>query len=148
MLHVTYEAVGDLPPGTMADIEEDRGRIRVRLDRDAPLVDVVQQLNVEVEQFLARSNWFQLWGREIVCRDSPGSSLRVVYRIDSRAPSLDVGMGEKKGLVTVYIPPALDTKRFAAAMNPAVEEFLAGGQWFQMYAGEIIDMTPEELTEV
>ncbi|WP_369274452.1 hypothetical protein AB5J55_35035 [Streptomyces sp. R11] len=148
MLDVAYIAVEDLPPGRLAQIDEDRGRVRVRVDRRAPLPDVIRQLNVEVDQFLATSHWFQLWADEIVSRETPGCPLRVVYRIDPRAPEGDVAMGERKGLITIYVSPAFNTEQFAAAMNPATEEQLAGGRWFQMYAGEIIDNSPEPMSKV
>lgn len=145
MLQVTYEAT-TLPSGMLADIGEERGRVQIRVHEPAPLEDVVRQLNIQVDRFLSRSEWYQLWRDEIVSRETPGCSLRVVYRIDRRAPA--VGIGEKRGLVTVYIPPWTSVKEFAAAMNPTAREFLAGGHWFQHYAGEIIDISPEEFTGV
>jgi hypothetical protein len=33
-------------------------------------------------------------------------------------------------------------------MNPATTDFLAGGQWFQLYAGEIVDNGPEPMSKV
>lgn len=148
MLDVAYIAVDDLPPGRLARIDEDRGTIRVCVDKTAPLPDVIRQLNIEIDQFLAESHWFQLWDEEIVSRATPGCSLRIVYRLDSRVPGPEIGIGERKGLVTVYIPPEFDTEQFAAAMNPVTDEFLAGGCWFQMFAGEIIDNSPEPMSQV
>jgi hypothetical protein len=55
---------------------------------------------------------------------------------------------ENRGLVTIDIDPALSVTEFAAAMVEGSRQFLDGGQWFQLYAGEIIDMTPEKLTGV
>lgn len=148
MLDVAYIAVDDLPPGRLAQIDEDRGTIRVRVDKHAPLSDVIRKLNVEIDQFLATSHWFQLWGDEIVSRATPGCSLHVVYRLDPRVPGPEIGLGERKGHITVYIPPELTTEEFAAAMTPVSEEFLAGGRWFQMFAGEIIDNSPEPMSQV
>lgn len=148
MLDVAYMAVDDLPPGRLAQIDEDRGTIRVRVDKNAPFPDVIRRLNIEIDQFLATSHWFQLWEDEIVSRATPGCSLRVLYRLDSRVPGPEIGLGERKGLIVVYIPPEFDTEQFAAAMNPVSEEFLAGGRWFQMYAGEIIDNSPEPMSQV
>jgi hypothetical protein len=149
MLDVAYQAVDDLPPGRLADITEDRGRIRVRLDRSAPLADVVRQLNIEIEQLMASAHWFQLWRTEIVSRDTPGCPLRVEYVLHPMM-TLDVGVGvlEDRGLVRVYICPELDTEQFAAEMNPATRDVLARGQWFQLYAGEIIDNSPEPMSQV
>jgi hypothetical protein len=146
MLRVTYEAVR-LERGRLADIEEDRGRIRFRLDRAAPLADVVRQLNIEIDRFLSISHWFQLWKDEIISRGTPDCSLRVVYALRMRQPGGAV-IRENRGLVTIDIDPALSVTEFAAAMVEGSRQFLDGGQWFQLYAGEIIDMTPEKLTGV
>lgn len=142
MLDVTYEAVDDLAPGRLADIDEERGRVRVRLDRTAPLVDVVRELNIELDRLMRTAHWFQLWGDEIVSRDTPGRPLRVQYILERKAP-LASWMEERKGLVSVYVDPDLDTAGFAASINPALRNFLDGGCWFQLYAGEIIDNSPE-----
>ncbi|MDQ0758777.1 hypothetical protein [Streptomyces canus] len=146
MLSVTYEAVS-LARGRLADIDEDRGRIRVRVAKTAPLADVVRQLNIEIDHFLSTSQLFQLWKDEIVSRATPDCSLSIIHLLHLEQPE-GIVVREKRGIVTTHIDPALTTEQFAAAMNPAIEEILDGGQWFQMYAGEIIDMSPEELTEV
>lgn len=147
MLCVEYEATEDLHPGQLADIAEDRGHIRVRVDRSAPLAAVVRQLNVEIDRLLSTSHWFQLWKDEIISRGTPDCSLGVVYLLEREEPG-GVVVRERRGLVRVLIDPALSTEEFAAAMNPATEEFLDGGQWFQLYAGEIIDMTPDSVSRV
>lgn len=142
MLHVTYEAVDDLEPGRLARIDEARGTIRVLLDRREQLKDVVRQLNIEIDDLMALARWFQLWDDEIVGRDTPGSPLRVVYLLHLEQPNGAI-IEENKGLVSVHIDPALSVEQFAAAMNPASALFLAGGRWFQLYAGEIIDIGME-----
>ena len=109
---------------------------------------MIRKLNIEIDRFLATSHWFQLWDDEIVSRATPGCSLRVVYRLDPRVPGPEIGLGEGKGRITVYIPPEFDTEEFAVAMNPVTEQFLAGGRWFQMYAGEIIDNSPDPMSQV
>jgi hypothetical protein len=147
MLHVTYEAVEDLEPGRLARIEPARGRIRNLLDKRAPLEDVVRDLNVEIAQLVASGTWYQLWGDEIVGRDTPGAPLRVRYLLERLVPETTV-VCEDKGLVSVYIDPILDVAAFAAAMNQATKELLAAGRWFQAHAGEIIDMTPEPMSQV
>lgn len=147
MLDVAYEAVNDLAPGRLARIDEARGRIRVRLDTDAPLADVVRQLNIEIDQLMSTSYWFQLWKDEIVCRDTPGRPLSVEYLLE-KEEDYPVCVKERRGIVSVFIDPALDTVQFAAAMNPATKEQLDGGQWFQMYAGEIVDNSPEPMSQV
>lgn len=147
MLQVTYEAVEDLEPGRLAHIEQTRGRVRNLLDSQAPLGDVVRKLNVEIAQLVASGTWYQLWGDEIVGRDTPGAPLRIRYLLKRVVPKTAV-VREGKGLVAVYIDPTFDVPAFAAAMNQAAKQLLDGGRWFQAHAGEIIDMTPEELTEV
>jgi hypothetical protein len=147
MLHVTYEATGELERGRLARIDADRGRTRVLLDRAAPLADVIRQLNIEIDDLMASCTWFQLWDSEIVSRNTPGAPLRIEYLLDGQEPHAAV-VRERKGLVSVHIDPALTVTEFAAVMNPATEEFLAGGQWFQLHAGEIIDMSPGPMSHV
>jgi hypothetical protein len=146
MLDVTYAAV-DMDGDRLAKIDEDRGRVRVCLDKDAPLAAVVGQLNVELDQLLTSSYWFQLWGDEIVSKDSPLRSLRVVCRLKHKAGG-GVVIEERKGLVSIHIDPDLSVEEFAAAMNPAIVEFLSAGHWFQMFAGEIVDNSSEPLSQV
>jgi hypothetical protein len=144
MLDVAYEAVTELPPGRLAKIDEDRGRIRVRLDRSENLAAVLRQLNTEIDQLMSSAHWFQLWGTEIISRDTPGRPLRIEYVHHPKVPrDMGVGLMEDRGIVRVYVCPDLDTEEFAAFMNEATKEFLAGGHWFQLYAGEIIDNSPE-----
>lgn len=147
MLDVAYEAVEDLAPGTLAVIDEDRGRIRVRLDRHAPLADVVGQLNIEIDVLMRSARWFQLWKDEIVSCNTPDKPLRIVYLLECREPG-GAYVEERKGLLSVYIDPALNTESFAAVMNPVTDVHLAGGQWFQLYGGEIIDNSPEPMSQV
>lgn len=147
MLDVAYEAVEDLAPGRLAEIDEDRGRIRVRLDKNEPLADVVRQLNVEIDKLMSSAHWFQLWKNEIVSRNTPDRPLRVEYLLEVKE-ACGVFIEERKGLVSVYVDPALSTEGFAAAMNPATKKFLSGGQWFQLYAGEIVDNSPESMSQV
>jgi hypothetical protein len=147
MLDVAYEAVNDLAPGRLARIDEDRGRIRVLLDKHSPLAEVVRQLNVEIDQLMASERWFQLWGDEIVSHATPGRPLRIEYLLE-KEEDRGVCVKERKGLLVVCIDPVLTTIEFAAVMNPATKEQLAGGQWFQLYAGEIIDNGPEPKSRV
>ncbi|QQM45100.1 hypothetical protein [Streptomyces liliifuscus] len=149
MLDVAYRAVDDLPPGRLARIDEDRGRIRVRLDRREPLHKVVSQLNVEIDQLMKTARWFQLWDDEIVSANTPGRPLRIEYMLSPVIPSqMGVGVAEGKGLLRVHICPGLDVISFAASMNPATKEHLDGGHWFQLYGGEIIDNSPEPMNRV
>lgn len=148
MLHVTYEAVPDLAPGRLATIDEDRGELLIKLDKTQPLKRVVRQLNIEMAQFLSRADWFQLWGKEILSRHVPATPLQVRYLLDPTYPALAPGIAESRGIVRVYINPVVTTEQFAAGMNPAVRNLLDGGCWFQLYGGEIIDMSPEPVGQV
>ncbi|GGV36524.1 hypothetical protein GCM10010293_39840 [Streptomyces griseoflavus] len=144
MLRVTYEAVNHLAPGRLAWIDEGRGRLRVEVDKTAPLEDVVRQLNIEFDELMAEGNWFQLWRGEIISRHTPGApiSVRFILGLCRYQPPDTAAVLEDRGLVRVHVDPALNTEEFAVAMNFGAKELLAGGQWFQLHAGEIITMDP------
>jgi hypothetical protein len=146
-LDVAYEAVDSLPSGRLAKIDEDRGRIRVRLNKKAPLTDVVVELNIEIDRLMRSERWFQLWKDEIVSCNTPGRPLRIVYLLEKKEER-GAYVEERKGLLTVYIDPALDTEAFVAVMNPVTEQHLDAGHWFQLYAGEIIDNSPGPMSQV
>ncbi|MEG8275709.1 hypothetical protein [Streptomyces sp. AHA2] len=146
MLDVAYEAVNDLPPGRLAAIDEDRGLIRVRLDVSEPLEPVVQQLNIEIDHLMSAAHWFQLWGDEIVSRDTPECPLRVRYVLKDWQTE-EAFVAEDRGVVSVYASQNLTVLQFAAALNQATKQLLAGGHWFQLYAGEIIDNSPEPMRQ-
>jgi len=55
-----------------------------------------------------------------------------------------VDMRERKGLVTVNVSPEALVDEFVQALNAAVGELLAGGQWFQHWEGEIVTMDSPE----
>jgi hypothetical protein len=147
MLQVTYEAVDDLEPGRIARIDEDRGAISVKVDKREPLSRVIKQLNVEMAQFLARADWYQLWRDEIVSRHTPNRPLRVEF-ILVPGFSESIAIGEGRGVVPIYVAAGMTTVQFAASMNPAVQDFLDSGRWFQLFAGEIIDHGPEPMSKV
>ncbi|MFF9240042.1 hypothetical protein ACF1AL_14580 [Streptomyces sp. NPDC014801] len=147
MLHVTYEAAEDLEPGRLARIEEDRGRLCVKLDKFAPLAAVLDQLNVEMAHFLERADWYQLWGSEIASRHNPKAPIRLEFIPLPGAPN-GAAIFEELGTVHIYVEPTLNVEQFVAALNPAVKDFLASGCWFQLYAGEIIDHNPESMSQV
>jgi hypothetical protein len=149
MLQVTYHAVTDLPPGRLVQIDEDRGAIDVHLDKNAPLALVLAQLNREMDQFLERADWYQLWGEEIVSRHTPQSPIRLEFTLDPFVTGWgEPGIFEGKGAVKIRVDPELDVERFVAAFNPAIEKLLDGGCWFQLYAGEIIDHSPEPMSQI
>lgn len=141
MLRVVYRTVEDLAPGCLVDIDEDRGLLDVQLRRGADIDDVTRALNDKLESFLADCCWFQIWRGRIICADSPQSPLTVQYITD---PDVDwrtcVQVREQGGSVRVHICPDATTERFAKVINPSTERFLAGGQWFQLWQGEIVTM--------
>lgn len=148
MLHVSYEAVGNLPPGQLVDIDEDRGRVAIRLDRNEPLKDVVRQFNIEVDRMVRSARWFQFWDDgEIVSCNTPSKPLRIEFLLE-RKEYRGVIFEERKGDLKAFVDPGIDVARFAAVMNPLTAKHLSGGRWFQLYGGEIIDVTPEPMSKV
>lgn len=142
MLCVTYEAVNDLAPGRLAWIDEGRGSLRVEVDKNAPLEDVVRQLNIEFNELMDDANWFQLWRGEVVSRQTPDAPLSVRFTLEPlmHQPPDSAVVLEDRGLVIVHVDPMLETEEFAAAMNPGVQQLLDGRRWFQLYGGEIVTM--------
>lgn len=147
MLHVIYEAAEDLEPGRLARIDEERGRVHITVDKFAPLRQVIRQLNIEMDQFLQSAEWYQLWGKEIASRHNPDAPLQLEYIPLPGAPD-GAAITEDKGVVHVYVDPDQTTEQFVAAANPAVKDFLDGGCWFQLYAGEIIGHIPAPMSQV
>lgn len=145
MLRVVYE-VADLKPSQPVRMSEDRGVVTVLIDRNADAVEYANSLNLALDRFLSEAQWFQLWRDEIVSRSSAGSPLRVEYIVDDLDPGLCVEIREKRGLVRIHVERSATAAQFVAALNPAIEEFLLGGQWFQLWQGEIVDMaSPDTL---
>lgn len=147
MLRVVYAAAEDLEPGQMVAIGEDRGIITVRIRRAAHAREYTAALNGELERFLAGVEWFQLWKDKIVSPQSADCPVRVVYVLDLDGELDDgefVEIREHQGLVKILVDPAADVDLFVAALNPTIETFLSGGQWFQLWQGEIVDMTSPE----
>ncbi|ARX81612.1 hypothetical protein SMD44_01010 [Streptomyces alboflavus] len=140
MLRVIYEAVEDLRPGKIAEISEQRGGTRVRIARWASVEEYARALNEEMSAFLDRSAWFQIWRDEIVSRSGGTCSLSVIFTIRDLAPGDYVLIWESKGLVDIQIERTASAEQFVRAVNPAIEKFLDGAQWFQLWQGEIVDM--------
>lgn len=147
MLYVTYEAVADLPPGRLVHVDEDGGRVAIRLDRNAPLEEVVRQFNIEVDSMVRSARWFQLWDDEIVSCNTPQKPLRIEYILEKREYRGAV-FEERKGDLKAFVDPDIDVARFAAVMNPLTAQHLSGGRWFQLYGGEIFDHASEPMSQV
>lgn len=143
MLRVMYEVADDLAPGVIVDCYQGRGVVRIRVDRHATPEQFTRDLNRITEEVLA--NWFQLWRGEIVSIASPGSPLRVVYQVSEFSPAPLVEIRERKGAVVLSVAPTASVEEFVQALNPSLEELLAGGQWFQQWEGEIVTMESPEV---
>jgi len=141
MLRVVYEATRDLDPGRIVEICESRGHISVKINPDAPAEQYTEALNATLKAFLANCGWFQIWRGQIISADSPESPLTVEYEPDDKIDRVRcVEVRESCGLVKVHVSTSATTEEFVRALNPATERFLAGGQWFQLWHGEIITM--------
>lgn len=139
MLRVVYEPTRSLKAEQIVEIRESRGQIEIKIDADAPPERYTEALTAALTEFLARCNWFQVWRGEILSANSPGSPLRVKYEVDDLVGEKKVlEVREMRGLVRVHVSRTADPVKFAGVLNPASEMFLAGGQWFQLWEGEII----------
>ncbi|MFE7237264.1 hypothetical protein [Streptomyces sp. NPDC057580] len=143
-----YEATDDLAPGVISDWYEGRGFLRIRVNRRATPEQFTQALNRTLAEVLAGSGWYQLWRGEVVSTASPNSPLRVVFEISRFFPAPLVEIRERKGTVTLSVSPIASAEEFVQALNPSVEELLAGGQWFQQWEGEIVTMDSPEVVSV
>lgn len=145
MLRVVYQATTDLKPDRLVDIEETRGRIDVRIHQACSADEYTEALNAALVRFLANCSWFQIWRGRIISADSPESPLTVTYQADDQIDLRKcVEVRESRGLVVVHVAGAATAEQFVQAINPSTEAFLAGGQWFQLWQGEIITMESPE----
>lgn len=145
MLRVVYEAVESLESGRLAEICEVRGGTQVRVVRGAEVEAYTHALNVEMAAFLDGAEWFQLWRDEVIARSGGTCSLSVIFSIHDLDPGDYVEIQESKGLVDIRVERSASVDQFVKAANPAIEKFLAGAQWFQLWQGEIVDMdSPED----
>lgn len=139
MLRVVYQ-VADLKPGVMSDWHEERGLVEIRIARGARPAEFIESLNTTLRDFLATAEWYQLWRGEVISIDSPGSPLRVTFELSRIRPAPPVDIVEDKGLVILHVSRTTSLGEFVEALNPSIETFLDGGQWFQLWKGEIVTM--------
>ncbi|MFJ3984331.1 hypothetical protein [Streptomyces fungicidicus] len=141
MLHVVYEATTDLTAGRIVEITETRGWVTIKLRAGTLAHDYLTPLNDALGRFVGQCSWFQIWRGQIISAASPDSPLSVRYVAD---PDVDlrtsVQIREHRGVVRLHVSPGLPAELLARAVNPAIERFLAGGQWFQFWQGEIVTM--------
>lgn len=141
MLSVVYEATPDLEFGETVEIRESRGQIRVRIARGTSIEQCAEALNAAIKEFLVDCGWFQIWRGRIISADSPEGGLTVKYVVDDRLDRRKlIEVRESCGLVQVRIAATATLDDFIRVINPACADFLAGGQWFQLWDGEIITM--------
>lgn len=145
MLRVVYGTKPHLRLGKPVEIRETRGCLSVDIQEDASVDEFTTALNSELERFLARCSWFQIWRGRIISADSPENPLTVTYQADDQIDLRKcVEVRESRGLVVVHVAGSATALQFVQAINPATETFLAGGQWFQLWEGEIITMNSPE----
>ena len=81
----------------------------------------------------------------IISANSPDGPLTVQYVTD---PDVDwrtcVQIRECGGIVRLHVCPDASAEHFVRALNPSIERLLAGGQWFQLWQGEIVTMDSPE----
>lgn len=139
MLRVVYQAA-DLKPGELCDWHEDRGFLGIRVARGTRAHEFIPSLNETLRDLLKNAQWYQLWEGEIVSTDHPESPIRVTFAVSPFRPAPAVDVREHKGLVTLYVSPTATIDEIVPFLNTSIEELLAGGQWFQVWRGEIVTM--------
>ncbi|GGS41090.1 hypothetical protein F2B00_03240 [Streptomyces parvus] len=144
MLRAVYEAA-DLNTGVISTWREDRGLLQISVARHSTPHQFTRSLNDTLANILSHAHWYQVWRGEIISVASPASPLRVTFEVSEFDPAPLVQIRERKGLVTVHVSRTATADEFAHALNPALEELLAGGQWFQLWQGEIITATASEV---
>lgn len=147
MLRAVYETA-DLDAGVISQWREDRGLLAITVARHATPQQFTRSLNATLAEVLAGAHWYQVWKGEVVSIASPASPLRVHFQTSDFDPAPLVDIRERKGLVTVHVSPTAEAHEFVHALNPALEELLAGGQWFQLWQGEIVTMTSPDVALV
>lgn len=71
-------------------------------------------------------------------------SVRYELADDLDPTEAPVVVREGKGKLLIRISRALSPEEIVEALNAAIECVLAGGQWFQLWRGEIISMESPE----
>jgi hypothetical protein len=148
-------------------IDERRGDVAVEIARIFYTDYAIQGLNEATAEFLTSGRWFQLWKGEIISKDSPPTpqcptsqapvlgypahitgdpGLAVRYVMDDGLPKgTPVRLKHERGRLTYRVSPRCLTPvgleigaiRFIEA---AGQTMLRGGQWIQVWDGEIITM--------
>jgi hypothetical protein len=143
MLRVVYKVV-DLDPGVISDWRESRGLVEILIARGLEPHEFIPSLNKTLLDFVNTAHWYQIWEGEVVSVASPDSPLRVTFELASPTLEAPVDIREHKGHVALHVHPLTSTGMFIGVLNRSIEEFLAGGQWFQLWHGEIVTMDSPE----
>lgn len=64
--------------------------------------------------------------------------LQVTYELADLGHGMPVEVRETRGAIRVRIDRHATLEELIAALNPVIGELLAGGQWFQVWKGEIV----------
>lgn len=150
MLSVTYELVPETTTGKLAHYTEARGHVRVEVAEGHLAPELIPDLNQGMQDFLDGAEWYQLWRKDIIGRTGRDDlSLDVRFTLTDLDPGEYVKIEESKGFVLISVERTATADQFVDAINPAIVQFLSGGQWFQLFAGEIVDMTsPSNMSRV
>lgn len=139
MLRVTYQAA-DPGLGRLSDWREERGLVEIRVARGTEARQFIPSLNATLRDFMSKAQWYQLWDGEIISAASPENPMCVTFEVSRLRPAPLVEIREHKGHVALHVSPTAKVEEIVQALNPSIEEFLAGGQWFQVWHGEIVTM--------
>jgi hypothetical protein len=70
--------------------------------------------------------------------------LSVRYVLEDLHPDMPVEVTERRGRVLYKLSSGLFLPEGVAALNSATAQVLAGGQWFQLWRGDIVSMNSPE----
>ena len=71
--------------------------------------------------------------------------LDVQYVLKDLSETQPVEIEERRGQVRFMLSNGLFVPEGVAALNSAVRQLLAGGQWFQLWRGEIVSIASPEV---
>lgn len=143
-MRVVYRAADDLAHGKLSDWRESRGLVEIAVARHAKPHEFIPSLNRTLADFLAQAEWYQIWEGEVISAQSPGSPLSCTFELSRLRPAPLLHIREHKGLVALHVSPLARVEQLVNQINPSIEEFLAGGCWFQLWRGEIVTMESPE----
>jgi hypothetical protein len=167
MLKTKFD-LADLPEDAPILISESRGVVAAQLARAIFTPAATIGLLDAHTQFLDSGCWFQLWKGEIVSLSSPDDPKPQMYHPDPVAAAAIAGAtrhgkarltvtyektdlpagqlatySQSRGKVTFHLAPCCfvpegPTEKGLSAFGAAGQALLDGGQWFQVWEGEII----------